>query len=45
MGFERKIRVIPVLLPGATIPAEKELPETIAPLSKFNEFEVPGSDV
>jgi ankyrin repeat protein len=40
MGLERNMRVIPVLLPGASMPTEKELPETLAPLSKFNAFEI-----
>lgn len=40
MGLERKMRVIPVLLSGAAMPDAKELPATLAPLTKFNAFEV-----
>jgi TIR domain len=40
MGLERKLRLIPVLLPGASMPAERELPETLAPLSRFNALEI-----
>jgi len=40
VGLERKVRLIPVLLPGASMPTEKELPETLAPLSRFNALEI-----
>ena len=39
-GLELKKRVIPVLLPGAVMPSEKELPEALMQLSKFNAFEI-----
>jgi hypothetical protein len=32
----RKIRVIPILIPGASMPAPKELPEDLAPLVRRN---------
>jgi uncharacterized protein len=40
MGLQRKMRVIPVLLPGAVLPGAKQLPETLVPLVRFNAFEV-----
>jgi uncharacterized protein len=40
MGIERKLRVIPVLLPGVSMPAANELPESLAPLAQYNAFEV-----
>jgi len=39
-GLKRGMRVIPVLLPGATIPDAKELPETLVPLSQLNAVEI-----
>ncbi len=39
-GLQGKIRVIPVLLPGATMPKTKDLPGTLAPLVKLNAYEV-----
>ncbi len=40
LGLQRKMRVIPVLLPGAAMPNAKELPNTLAPLVKFNAYEI-----
>jgi len=39
-GLERKMRVIPVLLPGARMPKAKDLPPTLAPLLRLNAYEV-----
>lgn len=39
-ALERGIRVIPVLLDGAPIPSESELPEPLKPLSKRNGIQV-----
>jgi TIR domain len=36
MALERKLRVIPLLLPGAAIPSEEELPDDLAPLARRN---------
>ncbi|MFL6283537.1 MAG: toll/interleukin-1 receptor domain-containing protein [Pyrinomonadaceae bacterium] len=35
-ALERKIRVIPILIQGASMPAPKELPEDLAPLVRRN---------
>ena len=40
MGFERKMRVIPVLLPGAAMPTANELPDTLASLARLNAYEI-----
>jgi ankyrin repeat protein len=40
MGLERKMRIIPVLLPGAAMPAAKDLPDALAPLATLNAYEV-----
>src|SRR5215831_18656991 len=40
LGLERRIRVIPVLLPGATMPSPNELPESLAPLAQHNAIEI-----
>jgi len=40
MGLKRKMRIIPVLLPGALMPSAHELPETLAPLHQLNAFEI-----
>jgi hypothetical protein len=34
--LERKIRVIPILIQGASMPAPKELPEDLSPLVRRN---------
>ena len=39
-ALHRKVRVIPVLLQGATMPAEEELPHSIAELAMRNALEV-----
>ena len=39
-ALERDVRVIPVLVDGATVPAAKELPEDLSKLSKRNALEV-----
>src|SRR5215831_6184822 len=40
LGLERRIRVSPVLLPGATMPSPNELPESLAPLAQHNAIEI-----
>lgn len=40
MALERKISVIPILLPGAAMPDRKQLPESLAPLAQYNAFEI-----
>jgi ankyrin repeat protein len=40
LGLQRKIRVIPVLLPGAGMPGANDLPAVLAPLAQFNAFEI-----
>lgn len=40
LGLERKIRVIPVLLPGTSMPNANDLPMTLAPLAQFNAIEI-----
>jgi ankyrin repeat protein len=40
IGLEQKIRLVPVLLPGASMPSEKDLPASIAQLGTFNAFEI-----
>jgi TPR repeat protein len=39
-ALQRKIRVIPVLVGGAQMPREQELPEVLAPLSRRNAIEL-----
>ena len=39
-GLKRNIRVIPVLVAGASMPRPEELPEDVAPLSTHNAFEL-----
>jgi ankyrin repeat protein len=39
-GLERNIRVIPVLLQGASMPRSKDLPGTLAGLAQRNAFEI-----
>src|SRR5262245_56562210 len=38
LGLQRKLRVIPVLLPGANMPAAQDLPESLRPLTQYNAF-------
>jgi ankyrin repeat protein len=40
MGLKRKMRIIPVLLPGVSMPSANELPESLAPLHQLNAFEI-----
>ena len=40
LGLERKKRVIPIILPGAVMPTEKDLPATMAPLAQCQAVEV-----
>jgi len=40
MALERELRVIPVLLPGASMPSEEELPDELAPLARRNAMEL-----
>jgi ankyrin repeat protein len=40
LGLERKIRVIPVLLPGTTMPAVSDLPPPLAALAALNAIEL-----
>ena len=39
-GLERKIRVMPILIQGASMPEAEELPEDLAPLLRRNAFEL-----
>src|SRR5215471_3944124 len=39
-GLERKIRIIPVLLPGTSMPSENDLPAVLAPIAQFNAMEI-----
>ena len=39
-AFERELRVIPVLVRGARMPAPSEVPDTLAPLSRCQAFEL-----
>ncbi len=40
LGLERNKRVIPIILPGAAMPTEKDLPATMAPLAQCQAVEV-----
>ncbi len=40
LGLERKIRVIPILLPGTRMPNASELPAALAALSQLNAVEI-----
>ncbi len=40
LGLERKIRTIPVLLPGTSMPSESDLPTALAPVAQFNAIEI-----
>jgi hypothetical protein len=42
-ALERNIRVIPVLVQGASMPATHELPDDLAPLTRRNAFELHDS--
>ncbi len=42
-GLQRNIRVIPLLIQGATMPSARELPDDLAPLSRRNAFEIHDS--
>jgi hypothetical protein len=42
-ALKRGVRVIPVLVQGAAMPAEEELPEDLKPLANRNALEVSGS--
>ncbi len=42
-ALQRKVRVVPVLLQGATMPAVAELPEPLARLARLNAIEVSDS--
>lgn len=39
-ALERGVRLIPVLVQGATMPLERELPKDLTPLSRRNAFEL-----
>ena len=39
-ALQRNIRVIPILVNGASMPAEKDLPQELAPLSRRNGMEI-----
>jgi len=43
-ALESKVRVIPVLVQGATMPAEDELPAPLAPLSRRSALELRDTD-
>lgn len=40
MALESGVRVLPVLLPGAQMPAEADLPETLKPLARRNAMDL-----
>jgi WD40 repeat protein len=40
MGLKLEMRLIPVLLAGATMPSVQELPETLAPIARFHTQEI-----